>query len=175
MFDIDEYRKELRTRIGQGRLIMNVMTDKAKRNPKTGGMVSSRPDEPVFSIDLDHMYDPDAYKAFEAAMYGKPSNVASMEAKRTSNFQKEFAGEVAERADETAQKVSSWSGWQFGEGARVKSNSSGKVWEITGMGWDKRKDEPFYFIKNAEGEATTAPANLAHKGFQLMGGPKGVK
>jgi malate dehydrogenase (oxaloacetate-decarboxylating)(NADP+) len=35
MIDIDEYRKELRTRIGQGRLIMNVMTDKAKRNPKT--------------------------------------------------------------------------------------------------------------------------------------------
>ncbi len=35
MIDIDEYRKELRTRIGRGRLIMDVMTDKAKRHPKT--------------------------------------------------------------------------------------------------------------------------------------------
>lgn len=89
-------------------------------------------------------------------------------------FQRDLGKELKGRALETMLKIDSYKDWEFSKGDRIRSNTSDKVYEVTGKGWDKRKDVPLYTYKSAT-ESGTFYAEKAHEGFTKLTGPIGVK
>lgn len=106
------------------------------------------------------------------------ATVTELLTKPIRDFHKSLGKSVRARMEDTARKVEAYDGWQWSIGDRVRSNTSGKVYEITGKTWDYRKDEPMYRYeaavpKDQEGyEAGSFRAGVAHESLTKLTGPR---
>lgn len=76
-----------------------------------------------------------------------PDNVTDLITKPIREYAGNIHRDVAARVQEMKDKAAAHGDWEYSPGDRVRSNKTGRVYEITARSWDLKKDEPRYYYK----------------------------
>lgn len=85
--------------------------------------------------------------------FKKPKEkVTDLITKPVREFHKKLLEDINKGVDETIAKTKEFKDWQWQPGDKVKSNKTGKIYDITHHTWDKKRDVPMYGYKSGSGE-----------------------
>ncbi len=103
------------------------------------------------------------------------SKVVQLIPKALREFRRDLGKDIEKRALQTMQRMERYKDWEFNRGDKIKSNTTGRIYEVTGRSWDRKNDTPLYTYKSAD-EAGVFYAESAHEGFtKIVEGPNVVK